>query len=314
MNDLDKQLEELQAGLNSQIQQVQAEIDGALGASSAEKTSAEKESMIHTYYPEIKMELGYQVVISTVSEEDAEELLKMDVDYVDEENMVNPFGKKCDEILMEGGNSIFYHMDSYDSHLVIKDEKGTVVFDKSFEAIPGFFFNSFSSKKGISDDNDIASDLVDNGLLFTDYGCTNEEDFEEWQETKNNELKKLDYSSILQEYSYENEIIENHFKMVGIYEEEYKTVNFESFQSDSFNPAKLVRVNRCLPYHDDLLGESGFDLENLNDVGFLVYDDKFLGIEDNDFSRRTWHSFNLLGDGGFSEKYNKWGGNIGICG
>ncbi len=286
MNDLDKQLADLQAGLDNQIQQVQAEIDGALGTSSAEKVSVVGKKL-KKFYAEIHLERGYQLVYSPVDAKEANLLMDADDDV---------FEEKCDEILMgdEAYNAEFYHVvNHYDdmaknSKLVVKDEEGHVVYEKTdILSLPWFYSHNFDNELGYID----SCDMEEHSLDLRLYGLKDGDDFDQWMEDKKEKLEaSYDFES---ENIRKRNVRKTRFNMLGLYEETNKTITFDYFETESFDPSKLAFISPIIVDYSGSIIQENEDLFLLV-VDSLAYDDHILDTEDHDFSWRSRHSFELL--------------------
>lgn len=286
MNDLDKQLADLQAGLDNQIQQVQAEIDDALGTSSVEKASIGKKTL-KKFYAEIHLKKGYQLVYSPVDAKDANLLMDADDDV---------FEEKCDEILMgdEACNAEFYHVvNHYDdtaknSKLVVKDEEGHVVYENTdIQSLPWFYSDNFDNELGYLNYCDMEEHSIDLQL----YGLKDGDDFDQWMEDRKEKLEaSYDFES---ENIRKRNVRKTRFNLLGLYEEKDKTITFDYFETESFDPSKLAFISPATVDYGGSIIQEKEDLF-LMVVDSLAYDDHILDTEDHDFSWRSRHSFELL--------------------
>ena len=284
---------DLQAGLDAQLQQVQADIDGALGGgvnSNENESCPEGPKKMKKYYAEIHLTKGYQLVYTpVVDRKDAEFLVQADDDA---------FIEKCDEMLMgdEGVNAQFFNMMPYEScegepnsRLIIKDEDGHIVYEKDriYCSIPQFLAGTNDKEH-----YDFACNIDMDDWDFQLYGYADKDEFFSWSNERGKKLlASFDHDELEHRIA---EVRKYLFNILGVYEETDTTIKFSEFETDSFDPAKLTFIESPKPhlfFNGSLTGEDlPIDLE----VDSLAYDDHVIGVDEHDYSYIRKRSIELL--------------------
>lgn len=291
MDNLDKQLADLQAGL-----------DGALGGDKTQEC-VEKNKQMKKYYAEIHLETGYQLTYTPVLDDDAGSL--------DGSAEDNEFIGKSDELMLGGsGNDDLEIYNMYEgegkSRLIIKDEDDHIVYEKDdiYFTMPKFYYLGYA-------DGDNRIRFYDYGTLtyYSDdagpdlqlYGCKDKNDYDDWSKKKAKELEvSYDFEA---QRTHESEIKKHRYHLLGLYKESDTIVRFSEFETDSFDPGKLafvepLRVDACIQSFMGEIHEFSLNIDS------LAYDDRVIGVEEHDFSYRRIDALELM-DGEDSIRYLK---------
>lgn len=254
MNDLDKQLADLQADLDNQIQQVQAEIDGALGMSSAMSVSAEREKTMMEYHIEIHCNSAYQICGTFIEDADYEKLTAAENSY-----------KQADDLLEEcWTNFVWCNPHSCEFELVVKDNKGNVVYQtNNYLSIPSYQY--------CRDDKKFYHRFFKSG---------NKDDFGSGSE----HLLGFSFEGSYDRYEEECRIYNF---LIGKYAEDNFVLNADFEAEAPFNPSKLAFYPIDCPIDD-------IDIVNgLGPIDRLAYDGEEIWGEE-DYSYRRLEDFEIV--------------------